>query len=175
MAHYLCGICKFDDLWSSMSILHMIKSLEGTKYTPWDGKGWGDNQPPFYCSADNVTEDVLRNVRENGVCCAGLVNLVCRLLKAPIPLCPDGIYSGGMYEWTLQRKWNPYIDEKTVIPDFSLVMVPYNSPLEQDGHIGIYLGDGLVAHSTDAHGVHIIELRGYPWLYYCPPIDYLTP
>lgn len=158
-----------------MSIRHLVKELEGVKYTPWNGRGWNDDEAPFYCSIDNITEDVLRNVQENGVCCAGLINLICRVLKVPIPLCPDGIYSGGMYEWTLQRKWTPYIEGSTELLEFALVMVPYCSPLEKEGHIGIYLGEGLVAHSTADHGVHISELCGYPWQYYCAAMDWITP
>lgn len=41
-------------------------------------------------------------------------------------------YPGGMWEWTIQSDLDHY----------SLVMVPYGSPQEPEGHIGIYLGNG---------------------------------
>ena len=157
------------------SVDELIQHLRGTKYNEWDGQPWKeDGHAPFYVSDRGVNALDAQHVKEDGCCCAGFINLVCRVLSAPIPQCPDGDYSGGMAEWTTQKAWRPLKPEETDIGAYALLMVPYGTPWEQQGHIGIYLGEDRVAHCISGKGLHIDTLRGYPWQYYCPVTDWLT-
>ena len=134
-------------------------------YTRWDGGKWKDEEPPFYYSMNPPPETQF--VKENGCSCSGFINLVCREVGARIPKNNYG-YSGGTYEWTNQVAWIP-INKDQVFPNFALVMVPFKSDDEPEGHLGIVIDD-VIYHCMGGSG---ITTDSYPWEYYCIPQSYL--
>ena len=136
-------------------------------YTGWNGEEWKEGDPPFYYGT--TLPPPIEFIKEHGCCCAGFINLVCRQVGARIPKSHNDDYDGGMEEWTYQVAWIPIIRNETVIPNYSLVMMPFGSEHEKEGHIGICI-DEVVYHSMGGKG---ITTEDYPWDYYCLPTSYL--
>jgi hypothetical protein len=74
------------------------QSIVGTKYGAWDGEvnTRGDKGPFWAYDADPPAPSTVRRKKCN---CAGLINLMRRKLKLPVPMDETDVYGGTVGDW----------------------------------------------------------------------------
>ena len=123
------------------------KSLVGTPYLWWFANEKGDDSTlhggaPTYASNDPVP--TLKHIRENGCSCTGLINLIRRKLRLPVPGIERNFkYSGGTWIWFHQlkkeKKLEPF-DITQKYPKGTLLLRNYTNPNDQ-GHVAVVFSD----------------------------------
>lgn len=142
-----------------------IHSLLGTKYVWWKENDEFTRLEPFWL--ENTVAPDAEVVKNRGCNCAGFINLIMRKLNKPILGLSEGIrWAGGTYIWFT------YLEERGQLESFTLRAVDagdillrnYESPEEQ-GHIALAIGNGLLAHSVPEKGVVIEDIHiSHNWL-----------
>ncbi len=135
-----------------------IQSLLGTPYVWWhsgtilgDCKPfWNSNMPPPSCP--------------EGANCAGFVNLVCRHLGIPIPGVAEGDpWAGGTWYWFRHGDVYPVPPGSASYKPGTLLLRDYADAEKDQGHIGIVLEGGRLAHCIPGDGVIIERLGADVW------------
>ncbi len=146
-----------------------IQTLVGTPYVWWhSGTTLGDCAP-FWTSNTPPPS----SASPKGANCAGFVNLVCRHLGIPIPGVAEGdAWAGGTRYWF--RHSNAY----TVPPSAShkpgtILLRDYADAEKDQGHIGVVLEGGRLAHCIPGRGV-IIEGFGGEDAWWTHASDYIA-
>lgn len=122
--------------------------LVGCKYKWWvDGDVCYGNNGPFYASYDTLPS--IEQIKKEGICCAGVINLACRLVGAEIPGVQEKhMYAGGTYLWEQWAREKhalmPIVDCPP--PPNSILVLPYENP-EQQGHVALMMKNNMVLHS----------------------------
>lgn len=130
-----------------MSYVQYALSLVGMPYGYWSGGPIPrDDSTPFYAS--NSTTPSHKLFETQGICCTGLINLICRRFNTPVPGTddPEMMYPGGIGAWHTHLK--PHLtpfDPTITYPDGTLLFRPYADSKDQ-GHIALIL-NGKTVHS----------------------------
>lgn len=106
--------------------------LVGAPYSWWHGGALGEG-PPAWAVDDPAPNPSL--VREKGVFCAGVVNLMLRSIGRPIPKNPP--YNGGTGAYGKDYKLHPF--SLSAVSRDDAVFRPYANE-EDQGHIAVALG-----------------------------------
>lgn len=141
-------------------MLSYAKSFLGIPYRWWNPMvSCCENTGPFWaCEGPEVP---LEEVQKGHMCCAGLLNLVCRKFGLEIPGAKDlHIYAGGTGLWwdffEETDRLQPF-DPSVSYPKATLLLRKYKSE-EDQGHIAICMGEDLILHSWPEKGV-VLEPR----------------
>lgn len=128
------------------------QSIVGTPYKWWQGEAiLGEDCGPFW--AANAPPPPLEVIRDQGVCCTGILNLILRHLGLPVPgVATKHAFAGGTGCWEefLIPHLEP-IDTTEQYHEGTILFRPYRN-YEDQGHIGMILKDGkfLHSHATEA-------------------------
>jgi hypothetical protein len=141
-----------------MEKIEYAKSFLGIPYRWWDpAMSCCETTGPFW--AEPGAEVPLELVRVGLMCCAGLLNLICRRFGLPIPGSLERhVWAGGTGLWWEYFEENgmaqPY-EEGKVYPAGTILMRAFRKEREDEGHIAIATGDGQIIHSWPEKGVVI--------------------
>ena len=145
-------------------VIHYIKSLEGVKYTycnqensfnSWDTV---KDIAPFWIGKKPLPRNDI--IIKEGICCAGLINLIRRFLNLTIPPYIDTktgeiLFIGGTSSWfqylNLKNRIQ-IIDINKTYPKGTLLLQDYN--LEDQGHVAVILSNNIPLKS--AKKIHAI-------------------
>lgn len=124
-------------------------SIKGAPYGWWRG-GQIPVGPPAY-SYDGPPPDPAK-VRREGVFCAGLTNLMMRAVGRTPPQAIGNAGAGGTGAWWLRygERMEPY-RHGVKLPRGTVLFRRYRN-IQDQGHIGVVLGNGYVLHSYPAGG-----------------------
>jgi cell wall-associated NlpC family hydrolase len=151
-------------------------SLLGVPYGAWSGDAIPrDDSTPFY--ACNGPPPDKEDIALQGISCTGLTNVVRRFCGLSVPGVFDELedYPGGTGAWyrflrpSLTKYWGD------PLPVGSLLFRPY-SDFEDQGHVAIVVGDGVVLHSFPGEqgGVAVTPVAAGYYLYSAPPAAWLA-
>ena len=125
-----------------------MRKYVGSNYVWWlEGDSCYGNNGPFY--AYSGAPPSVEKVMAEGVCCAGIINIACRIVGYEIPGVSEKYEgAGGTYIW------EEHLNEKKVLtkigdtipPEGSILLLPYEDT-EQQGHMALMLENGMVLHS----------------------------
>ena len=132
-------------------VIHYIKLLEGVKYTYCDQENSFTNWDtvkdiaPFWIGNKPLPMNDM--IIKDGICCAGLINLMRRFLNLSIPTCIDTktekiLFIGGTFSWfqylNLKNRLQT-IDINKTYPQGTLLLQDYN--VVDQGHVAVILSD----------------------------------
>jgi cell wall-associated NlpC family hydrolase len=130
----------------------VVQRHEGVLYSWWiDGDDTCGDRAPFWAFNGPPPSELA--VRDGGLNCAGLINLICRELDLPIPGVAAGhMYAGGTEAWSHFLNANgcairlKEVDAMVLAQRVgTLFFSNYHSPQDQ-GHLAIVLQPGRLSH-----------------------------
>ncbi len=133
------------------------KSFLGIPYRWWNpAVSCCDTTGPFWAGCN--AEVLLAEVQRGHLNCAGFLNVLCLRAGIPIPDAAEGgFYAGGTVSWWRffegAGKLKPYVEGAAYPPGSILLRKYYHE--EDQGHIAIVCGEGLIIHSWPEVGVAI--------------------
>jgi len=141
--------------------LEYAEKLVGIEYRWWNPqKSCCESTGPFY--AEQGDEVPVTEIQKGQLCCAGLLNVICRRLGLHIPGAVEKhFYAGGTgmwWDWFEEKSMLQPYKEGGIYPKGSILMRQYKSE-EDQGHIAIVYDDERIIHSCSEKGV-VIEK---PW------------
>lgn len=118
-----------------------LRKLLGTKYVFDVNTSKLDSNSPCFINRDITDENVLKEVKEQGVACVGLFNLMWRYIhKRDLPAIEtfDSKLNGGTLYWdTIYSNQRANLVENLKhVKEGDLLMRPFNG-IEDVGHVGI--------------------------------------
>lgn len=122
-----------------------------TPYIWWmDGESTTSKEAPFYCN----TLPPIEKIKQQGLCCAGLINLAQNYRGGSVPgVATNDYYAGGTYAWAEHLESKNSLErinlEKTYSKG-SLLLRKYRSP-EDQGHLAILYTSGVLANQQIIH------------------------
>lgn len=146
------------------------KTLMGARYTAWkEGDACLGETTPFWAAVGSPPLD--EQIREEGICCTGLLNVMCRAAGLTPPLVREGQpWAGTTDAWweTMAGVARPY-DPSFLYPPGTILLAPYEGPaLEDQGHAGMIIENGAFLHSW-LHGgvsIDISPVESHVWARY---------
>lgn len=129
--------------------LSYLDSLVGIPYVWWmEGDICLGDAGPFWAASGPPPSR--QRLEQEGICCAGVLNLLCRQLNAEIPGVREGLWNaGGTYVWEaywrskdMLRPWN---STEPLLPG-TILFLPYESELQQ-GHVAVAVDSDTILHS----------------------------
>lgn len=139
------------------AMITYAKKLIGAPYTEWhEGDTCLGNMAPFWAAAGPPPSP--ERIQAHGICCTGLLNVMCRAEGVVPPLVASGeLWAGTTDAWweSMRDVMRPY-DPSIMYPRGTILLAPYEGPaLEDQGHAGMLLDEGTFLHSWLAGGVSI--------------------
>lgn len=133
--------------------MDFITTFIGVPYAWWmEGDSCLGNKGPFWAAPASAPFPTRQQLEQEGVCCAGLINLLCRHLGLEIPGVAEGDeHAGGTYAWEAHLRRAgvltaaELLDPATLAPG-TLLLLPFESELQQ-GHLAIVVEAGYIVHS----------------------------
>tara|TARA_B100001094_G_C18184610_1_gene802972 strand:+ start:2904 stop:3476 length:573 start_codon:yes stop_codon:yes gene_type:complete len=106
------------------------------KYVWWTSDMENCGPQSYSDSNDIVDFDI---IKENGINCVGLINIIRRCLNLEIPGLNESNYAGGTYEWFKYLKKNKKLKKfniNKIYPNGTLLLRDYKNEFDQ-GHVAI--------------------------------------
>jgi hypothetical protein len=154
--------------------ISLAKEYLGIRYGAWNGYNIPRNDStPFY--AGHGEPPPYGHIRQQGISCTGLTNLIRRHYGLTVPGVDDPLeaYPGGTGAWWrfLKPALSPFREGQDY-PVGSVLFRPY-CDFDDQGHIAIVVGPNTVIHSFPEAGVAITPiLMGY-YATVAPPAAWL--
>lgn len=147
---------------TAQKAIQYAKQFIGVKYTSWvpeDGVP-KKNCAPFW--VDNKSPPPIEEIKNGGMCCVGLANLIRRYMGLQIPGIIEGEinpfkFIGGTENWFYYLKNNnrlKEIDYNEIVPIGTLLLQNYNE-IDQ-GHVAIVIesNKNVLLYSKKIHAIH---------------------
>ncbi len=127
------------------------KLVNETHYVWWvDGESTTSKDAPFYCNSIPSIE----TIKQQGLCCAGLINLAQNYRGGSVPgVATNDYYAGGTYAWAEHLESKNFLEKINLeksYPKGSLLLRKYRSP-EDQGHMAILYTSGTLAKQQIIH------------------------
>lgn len=119
------------------NLQNFIKNLMGIKYTFWT-KGSTKIAPTY---GENKPIPNLQFLKDEGINCAGLINLIKRFIMSKIPI--DDKYPGGTHIWykfLKKKKYLKIFNKNLKYPKYTLFLKKYKN-VNNQGHLSLVWED----------------------------------